>query len=499
MKKIRIFDTTLRDGEQTPGVHVSRAHKLEIARQLERLGTDIIEAGFPAASQGDAAAVSEIAGAVGGCTVAALARAVEGDVRTAAKALENAARPRIHVFIATSDIHLEHKLKMTREDVVRRTFEAVSLARSLCEDVEFSAEDASRSDRDFLCEVLAEAVKAGAGTLNIPDTVGYAVPEDFAGLIAYVRKHTPGIDGAVISVHCHNDLGLAAANSLAAVKAGAEQVECTVNGLGERAGNAALEEIVMSLRTRADYFGCDTGIEAVQLARTSRLVSSLYGIALPKNKAVVGENAFSHESGIHQHGMLADKRTYEIMTPESVGMGGVMVLGKLSGSHAFEERLKELGYTLGKEATDACFKEFKALADRKDVTDEDIMAIVNGYLDSLGAVYELDSFQIQSGNKVRSMAMVTLSCRGASVSEAALGDGPIDAAFNAVSRLSGADNIKLEEYNIKAVTEGADALGEATVKISVDGGRYSGRGVSTDILEASIKAYVSALNKWAGR
>lgn len=497
MNKIIIFDTTLRDGEQTPGVHISRAHKIGIAKRLEALGVDVIEAGFPASSPGDFSAVADIAKEVRNCGVCALARANESDIRTAAEALAGAVRPRIHVFIATSDIHMEYKLKMTREEVLEKVRSSVALARSLCEDVEFSAEDASRSDRDFLCSVLSAAIASGASTVNIPDTVGYAVPYEFGELISYVREHTEGIENAVISVHCHNDLGLAVSNSLFALRSGARQVECTVNGIGERAGNAAMEEIVMALRTRSDSFGLTTGIYTEQIAKTSRMVSSFYSFPVAPNKSVVGTNAFSHEAGIHQHGMMADKRTYEIMTPESVGMGGGMVLGKLSGRHAFAQKLADLGYTLPEEALDKCFESFKSLADRKNVTDDDVMAIVNDYLDQLEPVYILDSFQIQSGNKIASMAMVTLSCNGTSVSEAALGDGPVDAAFNAVGRLSGADGITLDEYSIKAITEGNDALGEAKIRITIDGASFTGRGVSTDILEASIKAYVSALNKWA--
>ena len=499
MKQIRIFDTTLRDGEQTPGVHISRDHKIEIAKRLESLGVDTIEAGFPASSKGDFAALHDIAASVTECTVAALARCQENDIRTAAEALEGAAHPRIHVFIATSDLHLSCKLHMTREQVLECVKNSVALARSLCEDVEFSAEDASRSDPDFLCRVCEEAVANGARTINIPDTVGYGTPGAFASLIRYVKEHASGIENAVISVHCHDDLGLAVANSLAAIEAGAGQVEGTVNGIGERAGNAALEEIIMALKTRADYYDAETRIETTLLARTSRLVASLYGLDIPRNKAIVGANAFSHEAGIHQHGVMADKRTYEIMTPESVGMGGGMVLGKLSGRHAFADRIAQLGYTLDEAGMTACFTRFKELADRKEVSDEDLMALVNDYLDSLAAIYELDTFQIQSGNKSRAMAMVSLACGGTTVAEAALGDGPIDAAFNAINRLSGADKIHLEEYSIKAVTEGADALGEATVRIRIDGATYRGRGVSTDILEASLKSYLSAINKWARR
>lgn len=502
--RVSFFDTTLRDGEQTPGIHLSRAHKVEIARQLERLGVDVIEAGFPAASHGDARAVEMVAAAVSWATVAALARATRADVDAAAAALAHCAHPRIHVFLATSDLHLAHKLHLTREEAIERIADSVAYAVSLCRDVEFSAEDASRSDPDYLLRAVSTAARAGASVINIPDTVGYAMPAEFGALIGRVRAMLDEMEIAgitphiAVSAHCHNDLGCAVANSLAAIEAGAEQVECTVNGIGERAGNAALEEIVMALRTRADHFGKIYRIETTQIIRTSRLVSSLCGVTLPVTKAVVGANAFLHESGIHQHGIMNDKRTYEIMTPESIGLTqSNLVMGKLSGRHAFGQRVAELGYEIGEEGVGICFERFKALADKKTVCDEDIMAIVNEYMDSLESIYHLDTFQIQSGNRSRAMAMITLSCRDVSISEAALGDGPIDAAFNAINRLGGADGVTLDEYQIKAVTEGADALGEATVKITIGGVSYTGRSVSTDIIEASIRAYVNALNKWA--
>ncbi len=503
-RSIQFFDTTLRDGEQTPGIHLSRAHKLEIARQLERLGVDVIEAGFPASSHGDAAAVQTIAGQIKQSVVTALARASHADIDAAAAALQDCVHPRIHVFLATSDLHLEHKLHITRQEALSRIQDAVAYAKSKCASVEFSAEDASRTEESFLLTAVETAVRAGATVINIPDTVGYTMPGEFSRLIAKVRSCLDqweaqyALPHICLSVHCHNDLGCAVANSLAAVQAGAEQVECTLCGIGERAGNAALEEIVMSLRTRSDLYDASYRIDTTQLTRACRLVSSLTGIALAENKAIVGANAFRHESGIHQHGMMSDKRTYEIMTPESVGLSkSNLVLGKLSGRHAFAERVAELGYEIDDSGIGICFKRFKALADKKTVCDEDIMAIVNEYMDSFAEVYQLDTFQIQSGNRSRAMAMITLSCKGTSISEAALGDGPIDAAFNAVNRLGGADHVTLDEYQIKAVTEGADALGEATVKITIDGVSYTGRSASTDIIEASIRAYVNALNKWA--
>ena len=503
-RRIRFFDTTLRDGEQMPGVHLSRVHKVEIARQLERLQVDMIEAGFPASSAGDKKAVEAVAAALRSSGTAALARCSRSDIDAAWEAVKGAVHPRIHVFIATSDIHIEYKLKSNREAVLEKISDSVSYARSLCEDIEFSAEDAGRTDVDYLLAAVETAVRAGATTINIPDTVGYTMPADYGRLIHRIREHMDALTEScqtpplILSVHCHNDLGCATANSLAAIENGAEQVECTINGLGERAGNAALEEIVMALRIRSDYYGVTCGIETSQLIRTSRLISSLTGIAVPPNKAVVGDNAFAHESGIHQHGVLADRRTYEIMTPEMIGLSkDNLVLGKLSGRHAFSQRVAELGYNLDPKGIDICFQRFKTLADKKTVCDEDIMAIVNEYLDSLESIYTLDTFQIQSGNQQRAMAMISLNCGGTSIAEAALGDGPVNAAFNAINRLSGVDEIVLEEYTIKAVTEGADALGEAKVKISIYGVSYSGRSASTDIIKASIKAYVNALNKWA--
>ncbi len=498
--KIIFFDTTLRDGEQTPGAHISRANKVEIARQLERLGIDVIEAGFPAASNGDLKAVEAVCAAIKNSTVAALARTLRSDIDAAVTALKDAAKKRIHIFIATSDLHLEHKLGISREEAIERVRDAVSYARNFFDDIEFSAEDASRSDRDYLCRVIEAAIESGATTINIPDTVGYSLPGEFGELISYIKANAKGIDKAVISVHCHDDLGNATANSLEAIKCGALQIEGSINGLGERAGNAALEEIIMNLYTRREYYGTQMNINTKEITRTSRLVSSLFGITVPPNKAIVGANAFIHESGIHQHGVLKDRRTYEIMSPDTIGLDdGNIVLGKLSGKHAFAKRLAELGYGLDENGINECFRIFKNFADKKAVSDRDIRAIVNEYLDSLSSIYELDTFQIQSGNRMSAMAMITLSCAGESISEAAIGDGPIDAAFNAIRRLSGADDIKLEEYGIKAVTEGTDALGEAKVKITIQGASYSGRSVSNDIIEASIKAYINALNKWAAQ
>lgn len=498
MRNIQLFDTTLRDGEQTPGVHLARDGKLEIARALARMKVDIIEAGFPVSSKNEFKCVELISQEVREPIICALARCSDADIEAAAASLDKAAHPRIHVFIATSDIHMKYKLKMTRDEVISHIAHSVAYARSLCSDVEFSAEDAGRSDPEFLFAALQTAIANGASTVNIPDTVGYNSPAEFGKLIYDAAHNVRGIENAVISAHCHNDLGLAVANSLAAIQNGASQIECTINGIGERAGNAALEEIAMSLYTRGEYYGCRCGIDTTRIAETSRIVSSLCSVVVPPNKPIVGANAFAHESGIHQHGMLANAATYEIMTPESVGCGKTqLILGKLSGRHAFAEHVAELGYTLSDEAVNACFTRFKDYADKKNVSDDDIMALVNEYLDSRDSVYALDTFQIQSGNRMMAMAMVTLSCRGATLSDSAVGDGPISAAFNAIQRLSGADSIRLDEYNIKAVTEGADALGEAKVKITIDGASFTGRSAAPDIIEASIRAYVNALNKWA--
>jgi 2-isopropylmalate synthase len=495
--RIKIFDTTLRDGEQTPGVSLNIQEKLEIARQLAKLGVDIIEAGFAIASPGDFMAVKTIAENVKGVSIASLSRAVEKDIDRAWEALCNAESPRIHTFIATSDIHLKYKLKMTEEQVLERAVAMVKYAKKYCSDVEFSAEDASRTRVEFLYRILEEVIKAGATVVNIPDTVGYSSPEEFGLLIKGIKENVKGIDKTDISVHCHNDLGLAVANSLAAVRNGATQVECTINGLGERAGNASMEEIIMGLYTRKDYYGeMVHNIDTKQIYRTSKLVSNLTGVALPPNKAIVGANAFAHESGIHQHGVLADKSTYEIMTPESIGLSqNKMVLGKLSGRHAFEERLREMGYSLTAEEITTAFEKFKELADKKKtVTDRDIEALVGEKVSEVEEVYKLDSFQINSGNKVIATATVSMFRNGEPVMEAATGDGPVNAAFKAIERTVGFE-LELQDYSLKGVTEGTDALGEATVRVMKDNKVYVGRGVSTDVIEASVKAYINAINR----
>jgi len=500
-RRIRIFDTTLRDGEQAPGCSMNLEEKLEVARSLEALGVDVIEAGFAIASQGDFESVREVARTVKACTVASLARAVPGDIDRAWEAVREAAAPRIHTFIATSPIHMQYKLRMEPEQVLEQAAAMVKRARSLCPDVEFSAEDASRSDPDFLCRVFEAVIAAGASTINIPDTVGYAQPEEFARLVALVIERVPNIGQAVVSVHCHNDLGLALANTLAAIRAGAGQAECTINGLGERAGNAALEEVVMNLRTRPDSFGgVECGIESTRIYPTSRLVSAVTGVQVQPNKAVVGENAFAHEAGIHQHGVLANRATYEIMTPESIGLPrNKMVLGKHSGRHAFEERLAELGFSPDKARLDALFERFKALADRKKtVSDRDIEALA---LDSEGLPpdhYRLDRFVITSGNTIATSSTVRLILKdGSKVERVAVGDGPIDASFKAIDKIVGRES-KLEHFSLSAISGGADAQGEATVKVSRDGQACNGHGLSTDVVEASILAYVQAINALTG-
>jgi 2-isopropylmalate synthase len=495
--RIKIFDTTLRDGEQTPGVSLNIQEKLEIARQLARLGVDVIEAGFAISSPGDFMAVKTVAENVKGAVIASFSRAVEKDIDRAWEALQNAENPRIHTFIATSDIHMKYKLKMTEEQVLERAVAMVKYAKKYCSDVEFSAEDASRTRTEFLYRILEEVIKAGATVVNIPDTVGYAMPDEFGKLIRGIKENVRGIEKADISVHCHNDLGLAVANSLAAVMNGATQVECTINGMGERAGNASMEEIIMGIQTRKDFYGeMVHNIDTRQIYRSSKLVSKLTGVNLQPHKAIVGKNAFAHESGIHQHGVLAERSTYEIMTPESIGLSqNRIVLGKLSGRHAFEERLKEMGYNLSQEEITKAFEKFKELADKKKtVTDRDIEALAGEKVSAVEEVYKLDSFQINSGNKVIATATVSMFRNGEHLTEAATGDGPINAAFKAIERSVGFE-VHLEDYSLKGVTEGADALGEATVRVMKDNRIYVGRGVSTDVIEASVKAYINAINR----
>jgi len=494
-RRIKIFDTTLRDGEQTPGVNLNLQEKFEIAKQLVRLGVDVIEGGFAIASPGDFESIMTLSKNIKDATIASLCRATEKDVDRAWEAVQYAESPRIHTFIATSDIHMKYKLKMTEEEVLEKAVAMVKRAKGYCYDVEFSAEDASRTGEEFLFRIVEAVIAAGATVVNIPDTVGYTTPVEFGRLIKNIRNSVPNIDKAEISVHCHNDLGLAVANSLAAVENGATQVECTINGLGERAGNAAVEEIIMGINTRKDYYNITHKIDTTQIYRASKLVSSLTGVSVQPNKAIVGANAFAHESGIHQHGVLSEKTTYEIMTPESVGLGkNRMVLGKLSGHHAFEDRLSEMGYVLSPEEIKTAFSKFKDLADKKKVvTDKDIEALVNENI-AVPEIFVIDSFQINSGNKMISTSTVSIKKDTEIITEAATGDGPVDAAFNAIERATGMD-VELVQYSIKAVTEGKDALGEVTVKISSNDTVYLGKGVSTDIIEASVKAYLNAINR----
>ncbi len=522
---VLIFDTTLRDGEQSPGATLNEQEKLEIARQLSRLGVDIMEAGFPAASPGDLAAVRRIAETVGRTprrdrqgnwtappTITGLARANRGDIDKAWEAVSPAVRPRIHTFLATSDIHMEHKLRMTRDEVLETVGDAVQYARSLCDDVEFSPEDAGRSDPEFLVRVLSVAIQAGATTINIPDTVGYTTPEEFGELIRYLRENVPGGQDVIFSVHCHNDLGLATANTLAGIRNGARQAEVTINGIGERAGNTSLEEIVMALYTRRSVFGLETNIITQEIHRTSDMVSRYTGMVIQPNKAIVGANAFAHEAGIHQDGMLKNKRTYEIMDASTIGLNqSRLVLGKHSGRHALRVRLEELGYHLSREELNEIFQRFKELADKKKtVTDADLEALVGDELYQPVETWELLDVQVQCGNQVIPTAVVRLRNNetGEVVVDAGFGTGPVDAVCQGINRIVQAPN-NLTEFLVQAVTEGIDANGDVTIRIEVPESRgysetaqgrprrrlFSGRGVDTDIIVASAKAYMQALNK----
>lgn len=498
--RIRFFDTTLRDGEQAPGYSMTIEEKVRMALQLEALGADVLEAGFAIASPGDFESVRRIAGSIKECTVASLSRAVVKDIDAAAEAVKSAVRPRIHTFLATSDLHLKYKLRMTRETALAQVKKAVAYARDRCAEVEFSAEDASRTDIDYLCRVAETAIDAGASVINLPDTVGYSTPEEFYNLVHAVFTRVPNMHKAVISVHCHNDLGLAVANTLAGIRAGARQAECTIGGIGERAGNAALEEIVMGLRTRHDYYGDVTyAIRTEEIAKTAEMLARITGVKIAPNKAVVGANAFAHESGIHQHGVMANAKTYEIMTPESVGVKKTeLVLGKHSGRHAFEARMKDLGYAPGERDTEKLFAEFKKLADRKKtVTDRDIVALVEASApvsSDSEKQYVLDSFVVNSGNRMNSTACVTLRRGKKKYQEVALGTGPVFASIRAVEKII-RHPFALEDYQIQAVTEHRDALGEVLVKISDATGVYRGRGVSTDVIEGSILATLAAVNR----
>jgi len=495
-EKVLIFDTTLRDGEQSPGASLSITEKLEIAEQLAALGVDIIEAGFPVSSPGQFEATRLVAEKVQGPVIAGLARTVQKDIEAAAKALEPAQHRRIHTFTSSSPQHVKHMLHMTLEEVLVKAVEAVKCARSFTDDVEFSAQDIARSDMNFVRELLAAIVEAGATTLNIPDTVGYAIPYEYGRIIADIKANVPGADNVVISTHCHNDLGLAVANSLAGVRNGARQVECAVNGLGERAGNAALEEIVMAVETRSDFFNLSTNIKTKEIYRTSQLVSQLTGFVIQPNKAIVGANAFAHESGVHVDGLLKDRSTYEIMSPESVGVPGMkVILGRHTGRHGFLDRCKSLGFILKEEEAEQAYARFLKIADKKkEVFDEDVAAIINDEIRTVEHVYQLDYLHVACGTGTLPTASVKMQIKGEIKLAAACGDGPVDAAYEAIRNATGLSP-KLENYSIRAVTGGKEALGEATARIVENGRTYIGRGVSTDIIEASAKAYVDAINR----
>ena len=495
--KLIIFDTTLRDGEQSPGASMTREEKVRIARQLEKMKVDVIEAGFPAASQGDFEAVSAVARSVKESTVCGLARAIENDIRRAGEALKPARMGRIHTFIATSPIHMERKLRMSPEQVLEQAVKAVKWAAEYTDNIEFSPEDAGRSDLEFLCRILEAVIEAGARTLNIPDTVGYSMPEQYGQLIRNLRERIPNSDKAVFSVHCHNDLGLAVANSLSAVMNGARQVECTINGLGERAGNAALEEIVMAVRTRQDYFRCDTGIDATQIVQASRLVSTITGFAVQPNKAIVGINAFAHESGIHQDGILKSRETYEIMRAEDVGWSAnKLVLGKHSGRNAFRTRLSELGIELSEEALNAAFARFKDLADKKhEIFDEDIQAIASDEaVVSAPEHYKLLFLKVCSETGETPNATVKMLEGKTEREGRAEGSGPVDAAFRAIESIARSES-ELQLYSVNNITSGTDAQVEVTVRLQKDGRIVNGQGADTDIVVASAKAYIGALNR----
>lgn len=497
MDKVLIFDTTLRDGEQAPGASMNQAEKMEVAQALERLGVDIIEAGFPVSSPGDFESVQMIAKAIKHSVICGLARSMQKDIDAAYEAVRLAQHGRIHVFLATSKIHMEHKLKKDKETVLRMAVDAVKYAKSKMDDIEFSPEDASRSEKEFLYRILEEVIKAGAKTVNIPDTVGYANPQEYGQLIADIKNHVPNINKAVISVHCHDDLGLSVANSLSAIKNGARQVECTINGIGERAGNAAMEEIVMALKTRADYFGVGTNINTKEITRVSRLVSKLTGFTVPPNKAIVGANAFAHESGIHQHGVMNERSTYEIMKGEDVGVVGCgLVLGKHSGHHAFQARLKELGVALSDEQSARAFERFKQVADKKkEVFDQDLLAIVDDAFETrVEPVWDLEDLKTTSGAKIEPEVVVTLRSKGQIFSETSSGDGPVDACYKAIDAITKVPGTLLD-YSIQSVTKGQDAMGEVTVRVMFGDKTVVAHGVSTDIIVASAKAYLQALNK----
>ena len=498
MDKVIIFDTTLRDGEQAAGGTLNIQEKLEIARQLESLGVDVIEAGFPAASPGDFEAVSAIANEIRKPIICALSHANAAGVDNAAEAIKKAAHPRIHIFLSSSEIHLVHQLKKSRQEITEMACNMVTRAKKLVDDIEFSPMDASRTDPLYLYQIIEEVIKCGATTINIPDTVGYAIPEEFGNLIAGIFKNVPNIGKTTISIHCHNDLGMATANSLQAVKNGARQVECTINGIGERAGNAALEEIVMAIKTRSDFFNLTTGVDTTQIYKTSRLVSEMTGFVVQPNKAIVGANAFRHESGIHQDGVIKMARTYEIIDPRVIGLpASSLILGKLSGRHAFKERLAELGYTLDDAAFQRAFNAFIALADKKrEVTDKDIESLLAEDKRIVADTYHLDRIQVTCGDRgIPTAAVRLITPDGEVKSDAAIGTGPVDAVCEVIDKIIKISDIKLTEFTVKSVTEGIDAIGEVLIRVESKGITYTGRGADTDIIVASAKAYVNALNR----
>ena len=495
--RVLIFDTTLRDGEQSPGCSMTRPEKLRVARALAELGVDVIEAGFPAASRGDWESVNAVAREIEGPVICGLARCSRDDITLAAKALKDAQKHRIHVFLATSAIHRQYKLNMAQGEIIRSAVEGVKIAREFCEDVEFSPEDASRTELEFLAQVVEAVIEAGATTINIPDTVGYTVPHEFAELFRYLRKNVRGIENVTLSVHCHDDLGMAVANSLMAVVAGARQIECTMNGIGERAGNCSLEEVVMALRTREAFFNARTNIQSTRLYPAARLVSSITGMPIPRNKAIVGENAFAHESGIHQHGMLKHHSTYEIMRPEDVGLAkSSLVLGKHSGRHAFRERVRELGFELEDAEFNRVFEEFKALADKKkELFDGDIEALVLRAEGSAAGPWTLQTLRTESATDTAARATVALRhTDGQVIERSASGDGPVDAAFKAMEDATGITTV-LRKFELRSVSEGEDAQGEAIVYVDFNGRSYRGSSVSTDIVESSARAFLEVINR----
>ena len=497
MEKIIIFDTTLRDGEQAPGASMNSFQKLEVASQLEKLGVDIIEAGFPVASPGDFAAVSAIAKLIKKGAVCALARCIYKDIECAGKAVKKARHPRIHLFLATSKIHLKYKFKKAEDEIAAIARDSIRQARKFCRDIEFSPEDATRTEKDFLYRMVELAINEGARTINIPDTVGYSYPQEVYSLITGIRENVPNINKAILAIHCHDDLGLATANSLSAVLAGARQVHCTINGIGERAGNASLEEVVMAMKTRKDVFGdFYTDINTKEIFRTSRLVSKLTDFAVPPNKAIVGINAFAHESGIHQDAVLKKRITYEIMDPRDVGIAeSQLILGKHSGRHAFRDRLKSLGFQLNEEQLNKAFIRFKEVADKKKtIFDDDLRIIVEDEIRLIQPLWQLNSFEVTSGTRVKPKATVILIKKAKNISGVSSGDGPVDACFKAIDKITGY-KAKLEDFRLEAVTSGKDALGQVSLKLKIKNSVISGRGASTDIIEAAIRAYLDAVNK----